>query len=63
MALDIAEDLAGIAFEPMPIEGLGDHPELDDEVAGEILRLDLAALFPPKAKQRGFVLAYDDAGV
>ena len=46
-ALDLGEDLAGIAFEPAPIEGFGDHPELDDEVAGQVLRLDLAALFSP----------------
>jgi hypothetical protein len=48
-ALDLGEDLAGIAFEPVPVEGFGDHPELDDEVAGEALRLDLATFLSPKA--------------
>jgi hypothetical protein len=57
------EDLAGVAFEPVAVEGLGDHPELDDEVAGEVLRLDLAPLFPPEAKQRGLVVAHDGSGV
>ena len=38
-------------------------PELDDEVAGEVLRLDLAALFPPEAEQGAFVVAHDDPGV
>ena len=63
MALDIAEDLAGVAFEPVPVEGLGDHPELDDEVAGEVLGLDLAALFPPQAEQRALVVTHDEPGV
>ena len=45
------------------IEGLGHDAELDDEVAGEVLGLDLAALFPPQANQGGFVIAHDDAGV
>ena len=47
----------------MPVEGLGDDPELDDEVAGKVLRLDLAALFPPEAEQGGLVIAHDDPGV
>ena len=47
----------------MAVEGFGDHTELDDEVAGEVLRLDLAALFPPKAQQGGLVIAHDDPGV
>jgi len=38
------------------VEGLGDHPELDDEVAGEVLRFDLATLLPPEAEQRGLVV-------
>ena len=38
-------------------------PELDDEVAGEVLRLGLAALLPPEAEQGGFVVAHDDPGV
>ena len=46
-ALNRGEDLAGVAFEPVAVEGLGNQPELDDEVAGQVLRLDFAALFPP----------------
>ena len=59
----VGEDLAGVAFEPVAVEGLGHHPELDDEVAGEVLRLDLAALFPPQAEQGSLVVAHDDPGV
>ena len=63
LALDIGEDLAGVAFEPVAVEGLGDDAELDDEVAGEVLGLDLAALLPPEAEQGGLVVAHDDPGV
>ena len=62
-ALDIGEDLAGIALVPAPVEVLGDDPELDDEVAGKVLRLDLAALLPPQPHQGGLVIAHDDPGV
>ena len=56
-------DLAGIALVPVPVEGLGHDAELDDEVAGEVLGLDLAALFPPEAQQGRLVIAHDDPGV
>ena len=47
----------------MPVEGLGHDPELDDEVAREVLRLDFAPLLPPEAEQGRFVVAHDDPGV
>ena len=50
MALDVNDRLAGIALEPAPVEVLGDRPELDEEVVGEIFRLDLAALLAPEAQ-------------
>jgi hypothetical protein len=40
----------------VPVEGFGDHPELDNEVAGEVLGLDLAALLPPEAEQGSLVV-------
>ena len=48
---------------PAPVEVLGHSPELDDEVAGEVLRLDLAAFLPPEPKQRIFIVTHDDPGV
>ena len=63
LPLDVRDDLPGIALVPAPIEVLGDQAELDDEVAGEVLRLDLAALFPPEPEQGGLVVAHDDPGV
>ena len=38
-------------------------PELDDKVAGEVLRLNLAALFLPQPQQSGLILTHDSAGV
>ena len=38
-------------------------PELDDEIAGQILWLDLAALFPPEPEQGILIIAHDDPGV
>jgi hypothetical protein len=49
-----------VAFEPVAVEGFGDNPELDDEVAGEVLRLDLAVLLPPEPEQGGLVRAHAD---
>ena len=56
-------DLAGVALVPVPVELLGHEPELDDEVAGQVLRLGLAALFPPEPEQGGFVSPHDDPGI
>ena len=62
-ALDVCDDLAGIALEPAPIELLGRGPELDDEVVGEVLGFDLAALLAPEAEKRALVVAHDDPRV
>jgi hypothetical protein len=32
----------------VPVEGLGRDSQLDDEVAGEVLRVDLAPLLAPE---------------
>ena len=37
--------------------------ELDDEVAGQVLRLGLAPFLPPQADQGCFIAAHDDPGV
>jgi hypothetical protein len=61
--LDVDDDLPGIGLIPAPVQLLGCDPELDDEVAGEILRLGLAALLPPQPQQSRFVVPHDDPGV
>ena len=54
--LDAFDSLPGIAFVPMAVEGLGHKAELDDEVAGQVLRLGLAPFLPPQADQGCFIL-------
>jgi hypothetical protein len=52
-----------LASKTAPVEAFGHEPELDDEVAGEVLRLEIAPLFLPEAKEGGLICAHDDAGV
>ena len=47
MLLNVGNDLTGITLVPAAIKLLGHHPELDDQVAGQVLRLGFAAFFPP----------------
>ena len=51
-ALDLFQSSASLPLEPAPIEVLGGAPELDKQVAGQVLRLDLAALFVPQLNER-----------
>ena len=61
--MHVFNGLAGIALVPQPVEILGGLAELDDEVAGQVLGLGFATLFPPEAEQGGLVVAHDDAGI
>ena len=61
--LDVGDDLPGIGLVPAPVKLLGGEAELHDEVAGQVLRLDFAALLPPQPQQGGFIIAHDDPGV
>jgi hypothetical protein len=63
MTLDVDDRLASVALEPAPVEVLGDRPELDEEVVGEIFRLDLTALLAPEAEKGSLVISHNDAGV
>ena len=47
----------------MPVELLGGEAELDDEIAGQILPLNLASFFSPKAQQGSFIVAHDNSGI
>ena len=47
----VLDRLPGISLVPVPIEVLGHDPELDDEVAREVVWLDLTALLPPEAER------------
>jgi hypothetical protein len=61
--LDAFDDLPGVALVPEPIEVLGHQTELDNQVAGEVLRLGLPALFVPEPDESRFIGPHDDPGV
>jgi hypothetical protein len=61
--LPVLDDLTSVELEPVAVEVLGSDAELDDEVAREIFRLDLAAFLLPEAHQRCFIVAHDDSRV
>jgi hypothetical protein len=63
LALNRGNRLPGLALVPGPVQMLGDDPELDDEVAGQVLGLGLAALSPPQLQEGLFVPAHDDPRV
>jgi hypothetical protein len=44
LQLDIRDELTGIGLVPAPVELLSSQAELDDQVAGEVLRLNLVAI-------------------
>jgi hypothetical protein len=54
VALNVSDDLPGIGLVLLPVQLLGHDPKLDDEIAGQVLRLSLAALLPPQPHQGGF---------
>jgi hypothetical protein len=58
-ALKCFDLMPGVALVPEPVELLGRDPELNDKVAGKVLRLDFPALLPPEAEEGGFIVAYD----
>jgi hypothetical protein len=57
LALDVGDDAPGVALVPSKVERLSGDAELDDEIAAQIFRLGLAALFFPQADQRRLVPA------
>jgi hypothetical protein len=63
LPLDVGDHLPGIGLVPAAVELLSRDPELDYEIAGQILRLDPAPLLPPQPDQRRFIISHDDAGI
>jgi hypothetical protein len=62
-ALRVLDHLTGAEFEPTPVKVLRRDSELDNEVAGEVLGLDLTTLLLPEAEKRGFLIAHDDSRI
>jgi len=63
VTLHVRDASTGVALVPAAIESLGGGSKLDDEIAGEILRLGLPTLLAPKADLCAFICAHDDPGV
>jgi hypothetical protein len=61
--LHIRQHLSGIGLIPPSVQFLSRDAKLYDEIAGQVLRLDLAPLLPPEAEEGGLVVAHDDPGV
>jgi hypothetical protein len=49
-SLYVFKRMAGASLVPAPIKELGHDPELDNEIAREVLLLDLAAFLALKAE-------------
>jgi hypothetical protein len=48
--LDVFDGLPGISLVPMSVESFCREAELNDEVVGMVLRLELAAFFAAEAR-------------
>ena len=63
MALYLGDHLIGVALVPVAVEAFGHGPELDDEIARQVLRLDVASFLAPQPQQGGLIVTHDDARV
>jgi hypothetical protein len=63
LPLRVGDNLAGVLFVPVPVQVLRYGAELDQEVAGQVFRLNLTTLFFPKPEQGGLVVTHNDPGV
>jgi hypothetical protein len=61
--LGVNDYLASIGLIPAPIQVFGCQPKLDNEVALQVLRLDLASFFAPEPQERSLIVAHDYPGV
>ena len=59
LALNIRKNLTGVSLIPAPVQVLGREAQLDDEVARQVLGLDLASFLLPKTEECRFVAAQD----
>jgi hypothetical protein len=62
-SLDVRDEMASVLLVPKPIQLLRHGAKLNDEVAGQILGLDVATFFLPKPVKLFSVIAHDDSGV
>jgi hypothetical protein len=64
-SLDIGEHLASIGLiPPTPsVQVLSRDTKLDDEIARQVVGLDLATFLLPEPKEGSLIIAHDDPGV
>ena len=63
LPLHIGKQLPGISLIPAPVQVLRRNTKLNDQIAGQVLRLDLATLFAPEPEEGGFIVAHDDSRI
>jgi hypothetical protein len=61
--LYVCDAPAGISLVPGTVEFFRCCPQLDEEVARQVLGLCFAAFLAPEARQGRFIAAHDDPGV
>ena len=63
LPLHLGDGLTSIPLVPVPIEVFGHGAKLDDQVVGQVFRLDLAALLPPETNEVGLIATHDNPGI
>jgi hypothetical protein len=63
LPLHVGHDVPRVVFVPVPVQGLGHGAELDQKLAGQVSRLDLAALLLTEPEQGRLVLPHDNSGI
>jgi hypothetical protein len=61
--LDVRDNAPSIGLVPASVKALSGESELDNEIAGQVLRLNLASLFSPQPQQGGLVSSHDGSGI
>jgi hypothetical protein len=63
VALYVGDALPSVALVPGAIQVLRSRPELNYQIAREVLRPGLSAFFLPEPDEGGLVTAHDDTGI
>jgi hypothetical protein len=61
--LDVCNYPPCLGLVPVAIKFFGGASELHNQIAGQVLRIDFAAFFPPQTLEGGLIIAHDDSGV
>ncbi len=61
--LDVCDHPPRLRLVPVAVKFLRDAAELHNQIAGQVLGIDFATLFPPQALESDLIIAHDDPGV